>query len=324
MESNALSTANAGALADIEAANAGGADPATTAAPAAPAAPTPQVDGQPAAAAPVVQPLSTQPTELELKWNGQTIKTPIEQAIKLAQQGFDYTQKSQAIAEERRQIQALQAQISQYRERTQQMLNDPALVKQHYESLLQATGQAVDPNEVPTVAQMQAALKAEASRIQADTQREIQKAVESARTNMEVSRLTSDYTQAAESTITALQEAHPILGTVDDIDVLLRQDAWKILSTQAQADPEYAPSKDDVQKALKQAATARAAKMEAKVKEHEKMAVARHAKLVNQGIEPPGGKAVTPTPTQKHKLGSKDLTAAAIADIEAMMKASTQ
>lgn len=319
-----LSSASAGALADIEAANAGTPSGAPAAAPAA-TAPPPSVDGQPAPAAdPTASPLTQPPADLELVWRGQTIKVPLEQARTLAQQGYDYTQKTQAIADQQRQLQAMQAQMAQREEQWRQALNNPDLVKQHYEALLQSHGQSVDPNEIPTMAQMQQALKAEASRIQQQTQEQIQQAVDRARASMETARLESDYTQAADSTLSAVKEAHPILDTIDDVEVLIRQDAWKALAARAASDPEFAPSKADVQKALQTAAKTRAEKLEAKIKDHEKMAVARQAKLTTQGIEPPGGKAVTPQPSPKHKLGSKDLTAAAIADIEAMMRSSTQ
>jgi metal-dependent amidase/aminoacylase/carboxypeptidase family protein len=261
---------------------------------------------------------------MELKWNGQTMRVPLDQATKLAQQGYDYTQKTQALAEQVRQLEAMKAQMTQREAQWQQALSNPDLVRQHYESLLQSRGQSGDPNEVPTMAQMQQALRTEASRIQQHTQEQIQQAVDQAKTSIEVARLESDYTQSAETTLAAVKDAHPLLATIDDVEVLLRQDAWKILQTRAATTPDYVPSKDDVQKAIQQAAVARSAKLEAKIKDHEKAAVARQAKLTTQGIEPPGGKGVTPQASPKHKFGSKDLTQAAIDDVEAMMRASTQ
>ena len=60
---------------------------------------------------------------LRLKHNGQEIEKPVEEVIALAQQGFDYTQKTQQLAEERKAVesyaQAVKAQEQQFQAQVQ-------------------------------------------------------------------------------------------------------------------------------------------------------------------------------------------------------------
>ncbi len=121
--------------------------------------------------------------EWELTHNGQKRRVPKDEALKLAQQGFDYTQKTQALAEERKQveavkqalqaraqlqpqlvkaaavIEALQAQIKPYAEAdwVQIAQNDPAGYPQHhaaYQKLQMSLQQAVEQyKQVETQAQ---------------------------------------------------------------------------------------------------------------------------------------------------------------------------
>lgn len=60
---------------------------------------------------------------LTLKHNGEEVQKTEEEVITLAQQGFDYTQKTQALAEERKQVeaysQALKAQEDQFQQQVQ-------------------------------------------------------------------------------------------------------------------------------------------------------------------------------------------------------------
>lgn len=51
---------------------------------------------------------------IKLKWNGEEVEKPLEEVVELAQKGHDYTQKTQKLAEERKQVedqaQAIKAQ----------------------------------------------------------------------------------------------------------------------------------------------------------------------------------------------------------------------
>jgi hypothetical protein len=319
-----FTAASAGALADITADS--GMDPGSGAplsgAGEVSETPAPQIDGTPESTP--VDPMPVQPTQdWELKWNGKTMKVAQEEAIKLAQQGFDYTQKAQTIAEEKRQIEAQRAEFTAERQRLSQALADPAQVKALYDRLLEASGQNVDPNEITTQAQMRQALQQEGQRVRTEMEGRIQEVAAQTMAKLEVARMENDYTQATEMTLGQLVERHDIFKAVDGIETLLRQDAWNAIKAKTAMDSTYAPSKEDIQGFLVKAAEGRAAKMSATIKDHEKMAVARQAKLTSHGTEPPGGRSVTPMPGPKLRLGSKELTAAALEDISRMMRAST-
>jgi uncharacterized protein (DUF3084 family) len=64
-----------------------------------------------------------QPTKLKLKWNGEEVEKDLDEVVALAQQGHDYTQKTQKLADERRvieeQSQAIKAQEKAFQEQTQ-------------------------------------------------------------------------------------------------------------------------------------------------------------------------------------------------------------
>jgi len=63
---------------------------------------------------------------VKLKVNGEEIEKPLDEVVALAQQGLDYTKKTQEVAEQRKELEALQAQFNetskQYQE--QQQLNN--------------------------------------------------------------------------------------------------------------------------------------------------------------------------------------------------------
>lgn len=64
-----------------------------------------------------------EPTIVKLKWNGEEIEKPLEEVISLAQQGHDYTQKTQKLAEERKHVeefaQAVKAQEQSFQQSVQ-------------------------------------------------------------------------------------------------------------------------------------------------------------------------------------------------------------
>lgn len=64
-----------------------------------------------------------QPTKLKLKWNGEEVEKDLDEVVALAQQGHDYTQKTQKLADERKAVeertQAIQAQEKAFQEQAQ-------------------------------------------------------------------------------------------------------------------------------------------------------------------------------------------------------------
>ena len=63
---------------------------------------------------------------VKLKVNGEEIEKPLDEVVALAQQGLDYTKKTQEVAEQRKELESLQAQFNettkQFQE--QQQLNN--------------------------------------------------------------------------------------------------------------------------------------------------------------------------------------------------------
>jgi hypothetical protein len=69
--------------------------------------------------------------EVELKVNGQVKKVKMSEAVNLAQMGFDYTQKTQALAEQQRQLNAIMAAQAQIQP---QQPNPQQQVQQEYQA----------------------------------------------------------------------------------------------------------------------------------------------------------------------------------------------
>lgn len=76
------------------------------------------------------------PATIKLKWNGEEIEKPLDEVVALAQQGHDYTQKTQKLAEERKQVeefaQAVKAQEQSFKQSVQvqqEFLKEIATVK---------------------------------------------------------------------------------------------------------------------------------------------------------------------------------------------------
>lgn len=72
-----------------------------------------------------------EPRKLKLKWNGEEVEKDESEVVELAQKGFDYTQKTQSLADERKaieaQAQAIKAQEQAFQEQAQMQ---QALIKE--------------------------------------------------------------------------------------------------------------------------------------------------------------------------------------------------
>ncbi len=123
-----------------------------------------QDDGEPTAEdipgedEPQAQPASVD--EFELVHNGQQVKLPRDEVIKLAQQGFDYTQKTQQTAEMRRQAEAVLQRAAEVEQMMPVLMQDLAQVSalqsrlQEFDRYVEAQGGMVaiatnDPLEYP-------------------------------------------------------------------------------------------------------------------------------------------------------------------------------
>lgn len=72
-----------------------------------------------------------EPARVKLKWNGEEVEKDLNEVIELAQQGYDYTKKTQTVAEERKAIEAqTQAIKAQEKALEEQAQIQQALVKE--------------------------------------------------------------------------------------------------------------------------------------------------------------------------------------------------
>lgn len=89
---------------------------------------------QPEAEVESEQEADAQPVKIKLKWNGEEVEKNLEEVVDLAQQGYDYTKKTQSLAEERRSIEAqAQAIKAQEAQLQTQAAMQQALIKDYAE-----------------------------------------------------------------------------------------------------------------------------------------------------------------------------------------------
>jgi hypothetical protein len=77
-----------------------------------------------------------QPTAtVKLKFNGEEIEKPLEEVVSLAQQGLDYTQKTQKLAEERREVETYAQTVKAQEQQFQQHVQVQQALIQEYASI---------------------------------------------------------------------------------------------------------------------------------------------------------------------------------------------
>lgn len=74
-------------------------------------------------------PDESDPGAIEITWNGRKQRVSREEAVRLAQQGYDYTQKTQALAEERQRVQQYAQALQQTAQLQAAVVDDLAAVK---------------------------------------------------------------------------------------------------------------------------------------------------------------------------------------------------
>src|SRR5690348_11934684 len=104
---------------------------------------------------PETQPAQSQADEFEIVHNGTQVKLTRDKAIELARQGFDYTQKTQALAEQQRSVQERLAQVGQIEQMQAALAPDFANVQalgarlQQYQNVDWVKYHADDPIAAP-------------------------------------------------------------------------------------------------------------------------------------------------------------------------------
>lgn len=277
-----------------------------------PAVPTAQVDtSQP----PAAEETATQKWVINRKGQQVEITDPNE-VQNLIRQGYDYTQKTMELAEQRRLV---EAQLLQART----WLNNPSNVREYLQRLEAANPQppapqAPDPESLVTAAEVQAQLRASMVQAQQTMAQQAQHMVQSALLEAETARYTQEYSGVVQQTMQSLiNEKFPILQDVEKVDRLILDDVAEKVKARVLLEPEHVATIDEVKKLMVASAEARAGKLNARLQNHLKMEAVRAAKLTDKGAEPKGGAPPVPEADPKHKLGSKELTHSVIAELQA-------
>lgn len=292
------------------------------------------VDSTPAET-PAAPPTTTDaPVVWKLKRNGQVVElTDAEEVRRLAEQGYDYTQKTQKVSARERELNALQERILAERQaeqaRMREFLGNKEIVRAYLDELEAATPASASPQgnpneELVTVAQAQAlaqrAAVEAATRLQAEERARMTQAVEAARLKSQ----TESYQKQLNETIAGVVKAHPELGDIDGISRLLLDDIAPTVIARIQEAPNVEVPFEEVAALLTEKAAARAAKEQARLKRYADMALVRAAKEKPKvQPAPPGGSApaVSATPPRPLKLGSRELTQSVTAELEAAFRA---
>ena len=248
----------------------------------------------------------------------------------------DYTRKAQAVAEQRKTLEANQAALTSREQKINHLLSDGNNVKEYYEFL---TGEKLTPteakrvdegltpsgesDEVATLKEAQHFAKVEANAMRDEIRQEILEHMAKGRaltqretaeqvSLAETQRNALTYQDNINTTIKAIAEEHSILNDTYDLKELETMLCSEVMTLEPK-------SFDEAKEMLIQAAAARASRLEEVFGKRQKDSALKKGKLVKDGIEPPGGNAPGTTAV-KHKLGDKALTAGAIAFMEQAAK----
>lgn len=162
-----------------------------------------------------------------IKWNGREEKVPHSRALELAQKGFDYTQKMQALAKEREEFGSTRQRYDQAFSEVRAFLQDKQKVREYLQRLegtsAQATSQAQatgDPDDVVTAQLLQKKLQEAKQEFSGFAQQQIQEL----RQQMGTEQLAGQYAADINSHIAGLKKMLPELRAIPRIDQILRDD----------------------------------------------------------------------------------------------------
>lgn len=240
-------------------------------------------------AAPLATPPPLGDQFYDVKIGGQTRKVPLAELLNGYQRQQDYTQKTMALAEERR---GFETKFEAERTQLRDFLSKPENVQQLHQYLLQQQG-LQDPNSTQplTSQQLQQALAAERTRQAQDRTSMIQE--------LEMKQMESSYRADVDNHVKAILDQHPELKSIRRIDTILKAAA-------AEQEP---ATIEEAKQFMLQAATEQVEAIRAHFTEQQKVAVLNKQNLTLKGTEPPGGAAPMPQPKQVGKMGSPEFNA---------------
>jgi len=277
------------------------------------------------------------PREFTFTRNGQQVSlkpSSPEEELEFIRKGYDYTQKTMEVAEERKKLQAIAKELHerelQRQESIRAFFSDKAKIARYLE-LMGGTPAApphtpenpssdddIEPVSKAELAKLREELIAEADR-RADEKSESKvKAIlqEVAKTQME-----TEFRSEIDSTLkTLVTERFPILSNVEGIEMLIRADGKKAFDAEVILNgPEVPVDPRKVHQAMLESAQRRAEKLQAHLREKEKLEAVERATLTTRGPEPPGGNAPLPPQTKKMRLNDPELDAQVVREIQSIM-----
>lgn len=226
---------------------------------------------------------------VEIKWNGKIERVPYARALELAQKGFDYTQKMQALAREREEFGGTRQRYDQAFAEVRSFLQDKQKVREYLQKLEGSTQGAVsqaqstgDPDDIVTAQQFQQRL-AEAKQ---EFQGFAQEQVSQLRTQMATEQLAGQFTQELNSHISGLKKQMPELSAIPRIAQILKEDVRSMGPQNIQ----------EAKEMMIEVAKQHQKSIQSFLMEQRKTAGVSPGNPLNNGIEPAGG--APPIPLQ--------------------------
>ena len=279
---------------------------------------------EPAAAEP--EPEAPAEPVTEIIHQGQRIPLTAEQQREFAQKGYDYTRKTQILAEIKRDMDAKLGTAQQRLTELETFFSNPQNVIEYAEYIRAQTGQPSQPGSpdtIPTVHDVQQALKAQAAQLE----QRLTNQISQARVQADEARQMATYDAELSSHVSGLVKKFAVLDAYDpkDLETSLRTEVGQQVQFLLQANPYEEIDLPKVKTMITQAAQRRAERVNSKLTNNLKMETVRAAKVRSSSIEPPGGQLpAAPAAVPNLKLGSRELRQSVIEEIEAAMRAGNQ
>lgn len=274
----------------------------------------------------------------EIEWKGQRVTIDSrEKAIEFAQKGYDYTQKTTAVAEERRQLQAAAAALVAARKAEQEaltrQLSDANFLMERLRALghqlPQSAASSTPPAPEPDDFVDRQALQTELTRLKEEALNEARKEMQAELDRLEMARMQATFTADFDATIQdIITNKFPQLREIYDPDEatrLMRQEAKTLLHAHMTLNPDVPMDPAVLKNAMVSWAARAHARWESAKKQLEKDEAMKRAAAMAASPEPPGG-GTPPQPAPQAFKSFKDpgLMRAAIDDVEAIIRGLTK
>lgn len=182
------------------------------------------------AASPAAPPASATPGGgdqlVEIKWNGKTEKVPLATAIELAQKGYDYTQKMQALAKDREAFGGERQRYENAIAEVRTFLQDPQRVEAYLQEMRRQRGvatpgaAAADPDTPISQAELEQRLRAAREEFAGFTKDQLAEL----RQTIQVETLAGQYATEIGSYVEGLKKQFPELQAIPRLDRILKDE----------------------------------------------------------------------------------------------------